>query len=214
MILRNELAIGVLPRVNPLVARTAERDHVLHVEAQRRVSRPRTNVVRMETSRSAFPRPAASASVTIASVRIAEELSALARGVRPLPLGRTSVAVARVESADPSVHPVLGASQIRFRYGCRRTDSTFCLLGVFPSCEGIYATGLHVAVRAAKVLATRSSRDTEITKFHVDVLRITIDDFCDVVRRHAFINVLRAQPFWIEMQTHRDIVTTHKRGIK
>lgn len=197
---RQPQPFDVFPAMNPVVARSAKRDEIEHVESTRFISCPRLNVVGVQAAPSDLGRCAMHTAVAVSLENGPHDGFPFRRSVKALPFGCAPIPVVRVAGAGASRHSVSCASQVRLRYGRLGAENGTRLFGMgFPG-KGIYrARAAHVVVLSGKVFTSRTRRNSEVFQLFVNALRISANQCTDFVSRQALDFVFLTKPVGIEM---------------
>lgn len=190
------IAGGVLLAVYPMMAFSAQGDDVGEVKSERWVSRPRLDVVSVQTFTGCFRRSTSRAAVIVSLVNYAKQFLPFGRRVFSLSLWRTAVHVMRIQFARSARHAVAFAAQpglffCRFfaEYLARFFAVRFALKRIF------YTIPAHVAViGVGEVVASGASFYSKVNKFIVDVFWIAIYEFTNVICGQFFYNIFLVKP--------------------
>lgn len=162
--LLNIFAADIFVAVYPIVAQATEGNEVVNIEAKRRITSPRLDVVGTQATRSSMGRTTTGAMVVVPLVDCPDNLFPVARRVQPLTLWRTAIFVIVIGFARSARHAVGFATNPRlFSLGfIAQYLARFGAVGLAKKCrDGIRAA--HVAiVGVGEVVATRTCWDAKL----------------------------------------------------
>ena len=189
----------VLPRVNPSMARRAEKRDVVRGETKIWKLGPPLDVVKMKRARVLHPgfrvcRSASLAEVSLSCVDRPNDDGPLCAGVDPLALwGRAALPVWMKRPTKP-VHRVPASAKIGPRVAGSLAHLLFRLVCVIPPPPR--AQDRCVAVCGDPV-PLRTPRDSKVNELSMDALWVAPYDATDSIGGKPFIKVLACEPFTI-----------------
>lgn len=181
--------------MNPVMAATAKRNHVVWVKPEFGITSPRMKMMNVKRIVGTVWRSAPLTKVPVAFQDVSQECFTFTASVQYLTFRGASVFIARVQSARSSVHSVMRSAKIRFFDACLFTQYAARFFGMCVSGERIDDTGsFHVVVCASEVQPARAGWNTKVTQFFVDAFGVAINDSGNRVGRKTFNDVLLIKP--------------------
>lgn len=204
MVLDYVILIGILLAVYPIVAFLAKSNDIIGVKSKFLVSGPRLDVMGMKCVGCLVRRATSNALVPVALERVPDELFPNPGSVKALSFRRTSINKMRVALPGSPTHPIAFPTQMWFFARCFFRKNPLCFLGVLSAAEWVYDILLHhIAIPVLEVKPTRARWDAKVHKFLIDVLRVSFNDFTNLVSGKSLSNVLQIQPIPVKVQrTH------------
>lgn len=188
-------ACGVGVAMHPMMAVAAQGDEVVRFGTQGGVACPRFEVMSVEMTSSA----ASGASVIVSGVDSAEYGLPFSVAIGALAFWGAAVNVIRVQRPTLSILAVSIATQVRL-FDLRLNAQNLSSFGRVGFTEKrIHSTrAAHVAIiRCREVLSARARGNAVISQPLVNTFRIAMNNLANVISAKSFVNVLLAQPSFV-----------------
>lgn len=198
IVLLDIFAGDVLTTMYPSVASATKSNEVINVESKGRISRPRLDMVGVESAPSFAGRVATLASVIISFVNCSENFFPLARRIQSLAFWCAAIDIVRVALSRSARHAIGFATNPGFfslRFLAQYLARFICvsLAKKGRGCSRL----LQVVIFIRQVFSTQASGYAVANKPVIDLLMIAIDQLANVISTQLFNEILLPKPSFV-----------------